>query len=123
MSIRFIPDAAMSSIETHPMVPEAWRIQCVRRETHDTFTVEMEAANGRRQLPFGPGQFNMLYVFGAGEVPISISGDPGKPERMVHTTRAVGVVTEAMAKLRRGDVVGLRGPFGSCWPADEVEGS
>jgi NAD(P)H-flavin reductase len=121
--MRFIRDAAMSSIENHPMVPEPWRIQRVRRETHDTFTVEMEAANGRRQLPFGPGQFNMLYVFGAGEVPISISGDPSKPEKIVHTTRAVGVVTEAMAKLRRGDVVGLRGPFGSCWPAEEVEGS
>jgi NAD(P)H-flavin reductase len=56
-------------------------------------------------------------------VPISISGDPGTPETIVHTTRAVGVVTQAMARLRRGDVLGLRGPFGSRWPVDEFESS
>jgi NAD(P)H-flavin reductase len=105
------------------MVPEVWRIQRVRRETYDTFTVELEPANGRRELPFAPGQFNMLYVFGVGEVPISISGDPGGTERIVHTTRAVGAVTQALSKLRRGDVLGLRGPFGSYWPVDEFEGS
>lgn len=113
----------MSSIEAHPMVPEPWRIQRVRRETHDTFTLEMKPANGRRELPFSPGQFNMLYVFGVGEVPISISGDPGRTETMVHTTRAVGFVTQAMARLRRGGVLGLRGPFGSPWPVDDFEGS
>jgi NAD(P)H-flavin reductase len=113
----------MSSIEAHPMVPEPWRIQRVRRETHDTFTLEMKPADGRRELPFSPGQFNMLYVFGVGEVPISISGDPGRTETMVHTTRAVGFVTQAMARLRRGGVLGLRGPFGSPWPVDDFEGS
>jgi NAD(P)H-flavin reductase len=119
----FILESPMSSIETHPIVPEPWRIQRVRGETRDTFTVEMQPANGRRELPFAPGQFNMLYLFGVGEVPISISGDPGRAEKIVHTTRAVGTVTEAMARVRRGDVLGLRGPFGKGWPLDEFEGS
>jgi NAD(P)H-flavin reductase len=113
----------MSSAETHPMVPELWRIQRVRRETHDTFTVKLEPANGPRELAFAPGQFNMLYVFGVGEVPISISSDPGRAETILHTTRTVGKVTEAMARLRRGEALGLRGPFGSSWPVDEFEGS
>ncbi len=107
----------------HPMTPEPWRIERVRRETHDTFTAELLPANGRREFPFQPGQFNMLYAFGVGEVPISISGDPARTERIVHTTRAVGAVTQAMARLRRGDVLGLRGPFGSRWPVDDFEGS
>lgn len=113
----------MTAGTAHPMIPEPWRVERVRRETRDTFTAELSPANGRRGFPFEPGQFNMLYAFGVGEVPISISGDPGRTERIVHTTRAVGAVTRAMARLRRGDVLGLRGPFGSRWPVDDFEGS
>ena len=64
----------------------------------------------------------MLYVFGVGEVPMSISGDPGKADLLVHTTRALGVVTGAMRKLKPGDMVGIRGPFGNPWPLEEASG-
>jgi NAD(P)H-flavin reductase len=64
----------------------------------------------------------MLYVFGVGEVPISVSGDAAWPDMLVHTIRAVGSVTNALAKLRRGDAIGIRGPFGSSWPTDAAEG-
>jgi NAD(P)H-flavin reductase len=64
----------------------------------------------------------MLYVFGVGEVPISISGDPDRPENLMHTTRAVGTVTKAMAELQKGDVIGIRGPYGTSWPVDRAEG-
>jgi NAD(P)H-flavin reductase len=64
----------------------------------------------------------MLYVFGAGEVPISMSGDPLKSGVMTHTVRAVGVVTKAMSKLKRGDEIGMRGPFGASWPVEEAAG-
>jgi NAD(P)H-flavin reductase len=69
---------------------------------------------------FRPGQFNMLYLFGIGEVPISISGDPAQPERLTHTIRALGTVTSAMKELKTGAVVGLRGPFGSSWPLETL---
>jgi NAD(P)H-flavin reductase len=62
----------------------------------------------------------MLYVFGVGEVPISISGDPGHPEALVHTIRSVGAVTKALVGLRDGDRVGVRGPFGSGWPVADI---
>jgi len=106
-----------------PMTPAPWSIRRTRRETHDTFTLELEVANGRAAVPFAPGQFNMLYVFGAGEVPISFSGDPAKPEMLVHTVRAVGAVSRAICKLKRGDAIGVRGPFGSSWPLAEAIGS
>jgi NAD(P)H-flavin reductase len=64
----------------------------------------------------------MVYVFGVGEVPISISGDPGHPNPLVHTVRAVGTVTTAVCRLKRGDILGVRGPFGSEWPVAEAEG-
>lgn len=104
------------------MLPEWYEIHRVRRENHDTFTLELTAADGETQFSFLPGQFNMLYVLGVGEAPISISGNPAMTDRVVHTTRAVGTVTRAMWRLRRGECVGLRGPFGSPWPVDEAKG-
>ena len=105
------------------MAPSPLRVQRVRRETDDTFTLELEPANGAGGFSFAPGQFNMLYVFGVGEVPISISGDPSKPESLVHTVRSVGTVTQAICKLKRGGVLGVRGPFGSHWPVEEAAGN
>jgi len=101
------------------MLPRPFVIKKVRRETEDTFTVELDPREGRSRFDFLPGQFNMLYVYGVGEVPISISGNPSG-STLVHTTRAVGNVTKAMAKLRRGDVIGVRGPFGTSWPVAEA---
>ncbi|MEP9411951.1 MAG: FAD/NAD(P)-binding protein [Candidatus Brocadia sp.] len=104
------------------MFPTPFRIQRMKKETRDTFTVELEPLNGTDEFPFSAGQFNMLYVFGVGEVPISISGDPATPKILKHTTRAVGTVTKAIQKLKRGEVLGVRGPFGSSWPLEEAVG-
>ena len=60
----------------------------------------------------------MLYAFGAGEVPISISGDPAAPGTLVHTIRAVGNVTRVICRLKKGEMLGVRGPFGAPWPVD-----
>jgi NAD(P)H-flavin reductase len=105
-----------------PMLPQRYRIQRVRREIPDTFTLELEPENGVDIPQFATGQFNMLYVFGVGEIPISISGDPAKRKPLVHTTRAVGTVSKAMRALKANDVIGVRGPFGSYWPIKQAEG-
>jgi NAD(P)H-flavin reductase len=65
----------------------------------------------------------MVYHYGVGEVPISISGDCEKTDRMVHTIRKVGTVTKALSRLKKGDSVGLRGPYGTSWPIDGAEGN
>jgi len=106
----------------NPMLTHSYVVKRVQQETYDTFTLELEPKNKTQAFSFAPGQFNMLYVFGVGEVPISISGDPSKPETLLHTTRAVGTVTNAMRKLRRGGLVGVRGPFGTSWPVEEAKG-
>lgn len=106
-----------------PMIPVPFKIKKRKRELSDTFTLELEPPKGSSGFAFAPGQFNMLYVYGVGEVPISISGDPSDPSKLVHTVRAVGSVTEAMEKLKPGDTVGVRGPFGSAWPVEAAEGN
>ena len=105
-----------------PMDPAPWRIRRLRRDTIDVFTLDLEPIHAAESPSFLPGQFNLLCVFGVGEVPISVSGDPAKLGMMTHTVRAVGTVTRAMSRLRRGDAIGIRGPFGAHWPVEEAKG-
>jgi NAD(P)H-flavin reductase len=114
--------AALAAAASDPMRPEPFEVRHVTKETGDTFTLTLAPVAGARIRPFAPGQFNMLYVFGVGEVPISISGDPARPELLVHTIRAVGATTRAMQGLQKGDWVGVRGPFGAPWPVDQAHG-
>jgi len=93
----------------------------VAQETPDTFTLVLNLADGRGPKDFVPGQFNMLYLLGIGEVPISIASSPNE-RRVMHTVRSVGTVTSLLAKLRPGDKLGLRGPFGKPWPMKEAYG-
>jgi NAD(P)H-flavin reductase len=113
---------AAVALNPDPMLPMPYRIQRVRQETDDTFTLELAPADSGDGFSFAPGQFNMLYVFGVGEVPISISSDPDGAPVIHHTTRVVGTVTKAMRLLTRGDMLGIRGPFGTHWPVEEAVG-
>lgn len=97
------------------MVPVPYRVLRRTREAAGVVTLELAPADGGAALKFAPGQFTMVYRFGVGEIPLSISGDPNQPH-LVHTIRDVGTVSHALSELRRGDVVGVRGPFGSPWP-------
>jgi NAD(P)H-flavin reductase len=112
----------MTATLPDPMLPQPYRVQHVQREIPDTFTLELVPEEGGDIPLFATGQFNMLYVFGVGEIPISISGDPTKRRPLVHTTRAVGTVSRAMRELKPDDMIGVRGPFGSHWPIEQAEG-
>jgi NAD(P)H-flavin reductase len=107
---------------SHPLIPKWYCIRRRIRETPDTFSLELEALEPDAAAGFAPGQFNMIYMLATGEVPISISGDPGNPRLLVHTIRAYGSVTSRMQTLRKGDRLGLRGPFGTCWPMADLKG-
>lgn len=104
-----------------PMQPRPFRVLEIKRELPDTFSMSLEPEDGGAVM-FAPGQFNMLYFFGVGEVPISVSGDPSDRSAVVHTTRAVGKVSQALNGLKKGAIVGVRGPFGSEWPLTVAEG-
>lgn len=114
--------AGVHSDLNDPMRPALVRIADVTRETADTCTVITEPSNGDPLPAFAPGQFSMLYAYGVGEVPISISGDPGIPDRLVYTIRSVGAVSKALISTRAGDAIAMRGPFGTSWPVKEAKG-
>ncbi len=104
-----------------PMTPQPWVLRRIVKETHDTFTLALEPTNGARSR-FQPGQFSMLWVFGVGELPISISGDPAEPGSLIYTVRSVGPATQALVSLAPGQTLGVRGPFGTGWPVEQARG-
>jgi NAD(P)H-flavin reductase len=107
---------------TDPMLPRIARVLAARQDLADVFTLDIALQNAAEVPAFLPGQFNMLTAFGVGEVAISISGPPVDGSRLIHTIRAVGPVSSALARLQPGDALGLRGPFGVGWPVAEAAG-
>jgi NAD(P)H-flavin reductase len=115
-------EALDPGVYTDGMVPRLFEIKDLIWETGDgsVFTWQLEAKD-TTPFAFKPGQFNMLYSYGVGEVAISISGS-NESDAVVHTIRAVGSVTNAMQQLKPGYTVGLRGPFGNHWPVEQAYG-
>ena len=105
-----------------PMVPTRYRVTGREDETEDTVTLALAPVDEPIERP-QPGQFSMLYAFGAGEVPISVSGCPTAEDDLRHTVRAVGATTRSLCRLEPGAMVGVRGPFGVGWPVALAEGS
>ncbi|GAA1825023.1 FAD/NAD(P)-binding protein [Luedemannella flava] len=115
---------AAAALETHGTsgagVPRPYRV--VSREAHAGDTATMGIAPvGEPVAAFSPGQFAMVTAFGVGEVPLSLSGGDGVG-LLAHTVRAVGAVTRALWAASPGDLVGVRGPFGTAWDAGSAAG-
>jgi NAD(P)H-flavin reductase len=104
-----------ATVDGRALMPAPFRVLARTAETADTWTLAL-AGDDRR---FAPGQFAMLYAFGAGEAPISVSALDGG---LVHTIRAVGAVTQALCDTPVGGVIGVRGPYGTAWPLAEAAG-
>jgi anaerobic sulfite reductase subunit B len=103
-----------------PMWPARYVVTARRTETRDTVTLMMRPADSPIDPP-RPGQFTMLYAYGVGEVPISVSGY-GRGRVLVQTIRAVGAVSRALSAAEPGDMVGVRGPFGTQWQLNGADG-
>lgn len=77
----------------------------------------------RQNFSFLPGQFVMLELPGCGEVAISLSGSSSNHEFIELCIRKVGEVTGVIHKLEPGSYVGIRGPFGTHFPMEEMVGA
>ncbi|MFY9717124.1 MAG: FAD/NAD(P)-binding protein [Thermoplasmata archaeon] len=106
----------------HPWAPVPFTLRTRSPETADTVSLVLEPPVGLGPLAFRPGQFNMLYVFGVGEAAISISGAADENATFVHTVRAAGKISQALVAASPGEVVGVRGPYGTGWPLEAALG-
>lgn len=108
-------------MDASPSLPRSAVIAERLRETDTIFTLRLRLEDGAT-FPFRPGQFNMVGIFGVGEIPLSIVSDPTETDFFDHTVRIVGRITEAMSRKRAGDRLTVRGPFGKGWPLEDLRG-
>ena len=82
---------------------------------------EFEMPNGQN-LGHSPGQFVEVSAFGIGEAPISVSSSPSQNGRFELCIRQVGTLTNVLKKYDVGDLVGIRGPYGTGYPIEKLMG-
>jgi anaerobic sulfite reductase subunit B len=104
-----------------PMVPTRYQVSERVEEAAGAVTLTLLPVDESIDEP-APGQFTMLYAFGVGEVPVSVSGCPQVDGALKHTIRAAGLTTRGLCRLRVGSMVGVRGPFGTGWPVSAAAG-
>jgi anaerobic sulfite reductase subunit B len=103
-----------------PVLPARYQVTERLAETYDTVTLDLRPVDPPIRTP-RPGQFTMLYAPGIGEVPVSVSGT-GAGGVLVQTVRAVGAVTRALCGRGPGQLVGVRGPYGTHWDVASAAG-
>ncbi len=108
----------------NPYLPSDAKIIDRIQDSKTIFTLRLQFSEPdlNQNFLFQPGQFNMLYLYGVGEVPISIVSDPEHDDLYDHTIRNVGRVTHGLSQLNIGDYIGIRGPFGRGWPVVDAKG-
>lgn len=111
--------AALPTLD--PMLPRPFRVVNASRETDDVTTLTFEPADGLAPMRFGPAQMGMVGIPGLGEVPISFSSDPADPTALAMTIRRAGAITTALVDLGPGDLVSMRGPYGTEWPMEAAQ--
>ena len=99
--------------------PELAKIIKTREETDSVKTIRFRFLN-KKIMRFHPGQFIMVTAFGVGEAPFGIV-QTKKDNEYEFTFRIVGKVTSKLAELKKGNIIGIRGPFGNGFPLNKAK--
>lgn len=110
----------------NPYIPLAMRIEEIIVETEDenikTFELSFMDRADEERFVYTPGQFAELSVFGKGEAPFGMASTPTRPGLLSFSVSKIGVVTGALHRMEKGDVVGVRGPLGNGYPLETFKG-
>jgi len=115
----------MSEIQNNQLfVPKPFTITGRNQESENTVTFQLQAQNkaDQKKFSFFAGQFNMVYMYGKGEVPLTIIGDPYQKDYLYHTVKKKGDISKLMFNAQKNDTFFIRGPFGKPWPREELKG-
>lgn len=94
-------------------------IRCeVREVVTESPTIKTVVLKPEKEFSFLAGQFASLTVPGVGEAPFTPSSSPYDKEKLEFTVMKAGRVTAEIHNLNVGDIVGVRGPYGTPYPLD-----
>lgn len=104
--------------------PYLMKIDKITEEAPEVRTLRLNFVNEQegRNFKFRVGQFAEYSVMGEGETTFCIASPPTRKEYIECTFRRAGKVTNALAGMSEGDIIGFRGPYGNIFPVDEWKG-
>ena len=74
------------------------------------------------EISFKTGQFVEITIPGVGEAPFTPSSKPSVKDVLEVSVMRVGKVTDKVHELKKGDTIGVRGPYGNGYPLDGFKG-
>ena len=117
-----VPAAAAAVYVTHKLIGPAlrrramYRVSKVKRETHDTWSINLDPPEGEKRMDFAPGQFHFITLYRGDELPreehhFTISTPPTRPG-LGSTIKESGDFTSTIGRTREGDLAEVQGPYG-----------
>jgi sulfhydrogenase subunit gamma (sulfur reductase) len=109
----------------NPYIPMLTSVKDVvsENEVNDIKTFDLVFNNEEEYQNFKyiPGQFAEISLIGKGECPIGIASSPTEEGSLKFTIKKMGTVTTALHNVEKGDIIGVRGPFGNGWPIEDMK--
>ena len=90
--------------------------------TEESPTIKTFRLKPESPLHFKAGQFIEMSIPGTGEAPFTPSSSPYEEDKLEITIMKAGRITSMIHNLKKGDIIGLRGPYGNEYPLSEYEG-
>jgi sulfhydrogenase subunit gamma (sulfur reductase) len=107
-------------MSTISYVPFAVKIVSVKNLTPLEKLFRFERLD-HKEFNHRPGQFMQISIPGIGEAPISVSSSPTRGKYLEMGIRKIGAITDYLHQLKAGAQIGMRGPFGTFFPVNELE--
>jgi len=85
-------------------------------------TVKSFVVVPEKKIKFETGQFVELTLPGEGEAPFTPSSSPSDSEKMEISIMKAGRMTGLLHQCKKGQKVGIRGPFGKGYPVNDFVG-
>jgi sulfhydrogenase subunit gamma (sulfur reductase) len=109
----------------NPYIPMLTSVKDIvsENEVNDikTFDLVFNKEEEYQNFNYIPGQFAEISLIGKGECPIGIASSPTEEGSLKFTIKKMGTVTTALHNVGRGDIIGVRGPFGNGWPIENMK--
>ena len=105
----------------NPLLPTLMTIVAKKQISDNLYVLDISTEDDSQNIAMLPGQFNMLYCFGEGEVPISVSEVKDNGKTLEYAIQDIGAVTNAICSMEVGDSIGVRGAYGNTWPLKKAK--
>ncbi len=114
----------MTNDSLNPMEPCLGKVVSLKELGNEIKLFSVELLNGGSQnfLDYQPGQFAFLSAFGIGEAPFGIASTTERGHMLDFAVQRLGSVTTGLHELGDGDIIGVRGPLGNCFPMESFKG-